>query len=313
MNNDSKSEFLDPPFQHIHDLDKGKELYSLSGMSPLKTICYISIGQIVNQIALAIESFIETIWASKAIGKDGMSAISSYAPFESITQAFGLTASFAGSCAISAMIATKKNDKEAASQVIVDLLRVCFVVGVVIPSVLCPLAEKSVLLFGTSEKIAKLGFEYILPILICTVTTCMFLAVNGFIEGEGRPILVSLVTVLASVANVAILCPLFLLGFKVGLIGAGIAKVLSRVIPCIILLTFYFKGAFTFKPKLNQVLKKFSPLTLGALKACLSQGFANLIAVIPSILIRNILGKMSVGKDNDYDSFYSFLNLSKRN
>lgn len=133
----------------------------------------------------------------------------------------------------------------------------------------------------------------------------MFLAVNGFIEGEGRPILVSLVTVLASVANVAILCPLFLLGFKVVLVGADIAKVLSRVIPCVILLTFYFKGAFTFKPKLNQVLKKFSPLTLGALKACLSQGFANLIAVIPSILIRKILGKMSVGKDNDYNDILS--------
>lgn len=48
LNDNSKSGFLDPPFQHIRDLDKGKELYSLSGMSPLKTVCYISIGLLVN-------------------------------------------------------------------------------------------------------------------------------------------------------------------------------------------------------------------------------------------------------------------------
>lgn len=297
---DTKSEYLNPPFQKVRDLDKGKEFYRLSGMNPLKTVCYFSIGPLVNQISLALESFIETIWVSKVIGKDGMSAVSSYSPFESITQAFGLTASFAGSCAISAMIATNKTDKKEANQVIVDLLRVCIIVGVVLPAVLCPLVEKSVRWFGTSEKIAKLGFKYILPVLICTFSTCMFLAVTGFIEGEGRPILFSLITVLVSVSNVAILCPLFLLGFKIGIVGAGIAKVLSRAIPLIILLIFYFKGAFTFKPKINQFIKNFSPLTMGALKACLSQGFANLIAVIPSILIRKILGKMT-NDDDEYD------------
>lgn len=302
---DRKSQYLNATFQNIHDLDKGKESYRLSSMSPLKTVCFLSIGPVINQIFLAIESFVETIWVSKAIGKDGLSAVSSYAPFDSISLAFGLTASYAGSCAISGIIATNKTDKKEASQVIVDLLRVCLIVGIIIPSVLTPLAEKTVRWFGTSEKITKLGFKYILPILICTFITCMFLALTGFIEGEGRPILFSLITVLVSVSNIAILCPLFLLGFKVGIVGAGISRVLSRAIPLVILLIFYFKGAFTFKPKFNQFIKKFSPLTMGALKACLSQGFANLIAVIPSILIRKILGKMSVEKDNNYDDIIS--------
>ncbi|KAK8839929.1 hypothetical protein M9Y10_031644 [Tritrichomonas musculus] len=305
LSDHSKSGFLNPPFQNLHDVDQGREVYRLSGMSPLKTVCYLSIGPLLNEIALAIESFVETIWISKAVGKYGMSAISLYSPFVGITQAFGLTASFAGSCAISAMIATNKTDKKEASQVIVDLLRVCLIVGIIIPCVLCPLVEKSIRWFGASEKVANLGFKYILPILICTFSTCMCLAVTGFLEGEGRPILYSLITISMSIANVAFLCPLFLLAFKTGIVGAGISKVLSRAIPCFVLLVFYFKGAFTFKPKLNQVLKKFSPLTMGALKACLSQGIANLINVIPAILVRKILGKMSVDDDDQYNSIMS--------
>lgn len=115
-----------------------------------------------------------------------------------------------------------------------------------------------------------------------------------------------------SVSNVAFLCPLFLFGFKTGIVGAGIAKVLSRAIPCVILLVFYFKGAFTFKPKLNQLLKKFSLSTKGALKACLSQGVANLIAVIPSILIRKILGKILVKSGEKFDDIVSGFQVVNR-
>ena len=293
-------------YENLHDLDRGKELYALSGLTPLPTDLYLSIGPLLNQITSIIESFIQTIWVSKAIGKEGMSAISSYMPFENISRAFGLTAACSGSNAVSGLIATNKSDKEEGSQVISDLLRVCLIIGIIIPAILCPLVEKAVKWFGASEQVVKLGFNYILPILICTFFTCIYLGITGFLEGEGRPILYTVITISTTLINIAFLCPLFLFGFNTGIVGAGLAEGLSHAISGTVLFTLYFTGAFTIKPKFNHLFKKFSPLTGSALKACLSQGTANLALCIPAILIRKLLGKLSIDEEDYTNSVTGF-------
>ena len=226
------------PYNQLRDLDGGKEIYNLSGMKPLKTVVYLSIGPLMNQITSAIESFIETIWVSKAIGIEGMTAISSYMPFENITRAFGLTTACAGSNTISGFIANNESDKEEGSQVIADLLRVCLIIGIIVPAVLCPLIQMAVKWLGASDQIVKLGYKYILPILICTFFTCSYLGITGFLEGEGRPILYTVITLVTSLANILFLCPLFLLGFETGIVGAGLAQVLSHTIQPLFYLFF---------------------------------------------------------------------------
>lgn len=277
----------------FHDPDQGRSTYRLSGMPALKTLCFLSIGPILNQLSSAAEGIIQTVWVNKAMGKNGITAMSSYMPFENICRAFGLTAACSGSNAVGGFIATNKFDKEEGSQVICDLLRVCIIIGIITPAVLCPTVKLAVRWFGASEEIVDLGYEYILPILSCTFITCFYLAFTGFLVGEGRTLFYACMTIATSLLNVLFFCPLFLLAFKTGIVGAGISTVLSQGLATIVVAIFYFTGCFTVKPEFNQFFKKFSPLTKGALKACLSQGIANLSLSIPGILIRKLVGKIA--------------------
>lgn len=295
----------------FHDPDQGLSLYHLSGMPALKTLCFLSIGPILNQVSSAIEGIIQTVWVNKAMGKTGITAISSYMPFENICRAFGLTAACSGSNAVGGFIATKKYDKEEGSQVICDLLRVCLIIGIITPAVLCPTVRLAVKWFGASEEIVNKGYEYILPILTCTFITCVYLAFTGFLVGEGRTLFYACMTIVTSLLNVVFFCPLFLLAFKMGIVGAGLSTVLSQAIATIIVSIFYFTGNFTVKPKFNQLFKKFSPLTKGALKACLSQGIANLSLSIPGILIRKLVGKSADSIETYNNSIASFHTVTR--
>ncbi|KAK8875801.1 hypothetical protein M9Y10_005976 [Tritrichomonas musculus] len=306
INNTNNNINGDPKCTQFHDPDQGKALYRLSGMPALKTVVLLSIGPILNQFFSAIEGIVQTIWVNKAMGKKGIASISSYMPFENICRAFGLTAACSGSNAVGGFIATNKYNKEEGSQVICDLLRVCIIIGIVTPAVLCPTVKMAVKWFGASEEIVNLGYKYIFPILICTFVTCIYLAYTGFLIGEGRTMLYACITIVTSIMNIAFFCPLFILGFKIGIVGAGISTVLSQGIAMIILSFFYFTGAFTVKPKFNQLFKRFSPLTKGALKACLSQGIANLSLSIPGILIRKFVGKSDKGSIYYNDSISGF-------
>lgn len=284
----------------FHDPDQGRALYRLAGMPPLQTILLLSIGPIINQFASAVESIVQTIWINRAMGNEGMASISSYMPFENICRAFGLTAACSGSNAIGGFMATNVYSKDEGSQVICDLLRVCVLIGIVTPAVLCPTVKIAVRWFGANEEIVNLGYDYILPLLVCTFVTCIYLAYTGFLIGEGRTMLYACITIVTTVANIAFFCPMALLVFKIGIVGAGISTVLSQGIAMCILSFFYFSGFFSIKPKFGQLLKKFSPLTKDALKACLSQGIANLSLSIPSIMIRKFIGKIV-----QYDQAYT--------
>ena len=268
----------------------------LAGRPPLKTVAVLSVGPIISQVSNAVFAVINTLWTSKACGDDGLAAISTYGAFDNSGRGFGFMLSIGAATQISALFGLGRSEE--ASQVCADLLRLSLVFGAFLPAVLLPSIRPCGEWFGASKRVVDLGWDYMLPLCAFATTTCMFLAVIGFLQGEGRTALYGLVNFVCLGLNGLVLDPLFLFGFKMGIRGVSIATVVSEILPTIVVLFFYYRGTFGVKLKFAELCKKFSPRTLTAVKVGLSQLIAQLSVTLPSIVLRKYVG-MAVGDEFD--------------
>lgn len=270
----------------------------LGGYPPLKTIFRLILGPILSQVTNALYGVITTIWVSKAIGTDGMSAISMMNAFDNIGRSFGFFLAIAAATQISFLYG--KGQSEEAGQVVTDLIRLSFVCGAFISAVLIPIMKPIAVWYGADDHIVQLGFDYILPLNIFAFNSCLFIAAGGFLQGEGRTFLFGMSNVVCLVLNMACFNPLFLFVFKMGIRGASVATVVSEFIPAIIILALFYCHKFGIKPSFNQFCHKFSSRTWPALKVGCSSLIAQLSICIPSVVVRKYMG---LACDNDQQRF----------
>lgn len=190
----------------------------LGGSSPLKTLFRLSVGPFLSQVTNKLYGIITSIWISKACGDDGLSAVSTLNAFDGIGRAFGFFLAIAAVTQISYLYGKGKSQE--ASQVIADLIRMSFICGAIVAAVLLPVFKPCSRWFGSNETIVDLGFKYMELLAIFSFNTCLFLSAGGCLQGEGRTFLFGISNVACLVLNMCVFNPIFLFGFKTGIIGA---------------------------------------------------------------------------------------------
>jgi Na+-driven multidrug efflux pump len=212
---------------------KKDEHWRLGGRPRLKTIMALSIGPLMAQATTGVYGIVDTIWVSKAIGEIGMTAISTYSAFDGLARSFGFFLSAAAASQISALFGL--NEGNEAAQVMADLIRVCLCFGVLIPGVFLPLTKPLARWIGAGDEVVRIGWDYMLPLLVCSVTTCMFMCAGGCLQGEGRSFLFAMMNLISTVLNGVILNPLLMLAIKLGIRGCAFATIISEIIPLTII------------------------------------------------------------------------------
>lgn len=274
----------------------------LGGHKPLITLFRLIIGPLLSQGTNALYGIITTIWISKAIGDDGLSAVSMMQAFDNIGRSFGFFLAMAAATQISFLYG--KGKSEEAGQIIADLIRTSFICGAIVCAILLPILKPITRWFGASETIVQLGFDYMLPLTAFSFNSCLFIAAGGFLQGEGRTFLFGMSNVVCLVLNMAVLNPIFLFCFKLGIIGASSATVISEFLPGITIIILFYCHKFGVKPTFRQFCQKYSPNTLPALKVGFSTLIAQLSMSIPSVIIRKYMG---LACDNDQQKFANIM------
>lgn len=282
----------------------------LGGHAPLVTLFRLCVGPLLSQVTNALFGIITTIWISKACGTDGLSAVSMMNAFDGIGRSFGFFLAIAASTQISFLFGKGRSSE--AGQIIADLIRMSFVCGAFTAAVLIPILRPISVWFGADETIIQLGIKYMLPLNICAFSSCLFIASGGFLQGEGRTFLFGMSNVTCLVLNMAILDPIFLFVFKMGISGASTATIFSELVPMSIIITLFYCHKFGVKPELNQLLKKFSPNTWPALKVGFSSLIAQLSGSIPSIVVRKYMGLAAGNNPEDFANVMAGFNAAIR-
>lgn len=286
-----------------------EEIYRLAGRKPLITILNLMVGPVISQVTGALYGIINSIWVSKKLGEQGLSAVATEITFEGIGRAFGFFLMIAGSTKISQLFGRKQFDD--ATQVACDLMRLTIVCGIIVPVVILPSHDPMCKWFKASKQTMEWGFQYILPLCACSVLTCLNLCCQGFLQAEGRTMLIGFIDLVALVVACGGICPLLLFGLNVGICSASVSTICADAVPGIVLCILYFRGKFGIKLNWRQLFKPFSKHTWPALVVGLSQLVSNLSACIPGIPIRNLIGR-SCGDDHIYDLAMASFNVCCR-
>ncbi|EAY03031.1 hypothetical protein TVAG_143310 [Trichomonas vaginalis G3] len=274
------------------------EIYRLAGSPPLITILKLMIGPLCSQITSAMYGIINSIWISKYLGDIGMAAVATDIAWEGIARGFGLFLLCAGSTQISALFG--KGQFVEAEQVICDILRTALICGMIVPCILLPINKPCSKWYGANKETIESAFQYILPQCAGNCFTCIFLGCCGFLQAEGRTLLVGIIDLVSLGVGMGVLNPLFLGTFKFGVRGPSISTIIADGVPGVTLTILYFCGVFSVKPKLSGLLKPFSGHTYKALVVGSSQLMSQISINLPGIIVRKLIGQ-SVSSPAEYD------------
>lgn len=285
------------------------EIYRLAGRPPLKTLLLLSIGPLCSQITSVLYGIINTIWISKYVGEVGMSAVAIDVVWELTGRAFGLFISIAASTQISALFGRKQF--EVCEQVACDLYRVALICGCIVPAILIPINKPFSRWFKASDAAIQQAYDYIIPQAAGNVLTCIFYTNIGFLQAEGRTLLVGIIDIVSLGCGMGILNPIFLGVLKTGIAGPSYSTIIADGVPGIILTILYFCGKFGVKPKLRGLIKPFSKNTLQGLLVGSSMLISQISISVPAIFLRRLMGA-SISNPNDYDVFMAGFNVVYR-
>jgi Na+-driven multidrug efflux pump len=126
--------------------------------------------------------------------------------------------SVAASIQLSSMFAQKKHTR--ASRVIADLLRVCLLIGILVPAVLLPVSKPLMRWLApdeSSEENIHEGFTYLAIMFGGAFVTCVYYLLCGCLETEGRTVWYNCIQLMSTTLNQGIFNPIFIVVLKMGI------------------------------------------------------------------------------------------------
>lgn len=282
----------------------GRDVSRLTKRTPLMTILVLMIGPLCSQLTSTLYGIINTIWISKYVGEVGMAAVATDIAWEGVARAFGLFLSIAGSSQISALFGQEKFEE--CNQVACDLYRVSIILGLIVPAILIPINKPFSRWFKANEETVDMAFWYIIPQAAGNVFTCIFFTNVGFLQAEGRTLLVGIIDIISLGVGMGVLNPIFLAVLKTGVIGPSISTIIADAVPGIVLTILFFKGKFVVKPTLKGLISPFSKATFQALTVGSSQLIALVSTLVPGIILRRLIGLSLPNKDEYSQAMAAF-------
>ena len=278
----------DMPLVATVEGEKDEESIRLGGKPPLKTLFSLLVGPLLSQFTNSVYGLVVSLWVSKSHGNFGLQVLASIFLFDYITFSFGEFLLVSVSTKMSYLFGRRL--AKDASQVVVDLFRLCFVLGAFLPAALLPCVKVIVRwLTDNDEDIANEAFKYMLPLLCASASELNYLLGIGVLQGEGRTLISGSIQITSLLMNMFVFNPLFLFKFKLGVWSAALSTVISEGIPGIILTTLIFSGKFTLKFNCKMFTSKPSKHSYSALKIGFASFIMNLSSAIPEFAMQKFV------------------------
>lgn len=281
---------------HTDDEYSSSDIFETVG--ELKSLILLSLGPFVAQLSQGFYGLVNTIWVARALGNDGVAAIGASAVVEFVPFAVSAFLSTCMSAQVSYLFG--KGSKGECTQLYIDFLRIAIIIGLILPIILLPIAQPLIKWFGASHDIARMGFEYMIPLSAGSSFTFVFFMNCGLLQAEGHTFLYAFAQ-MGAFALYMLLNPLFLLYFKLPIWGTSLASVISNSIPGVVLTILVFRGKFELKPKLNMIIKGFTHETLEGIKSGISTLFEEISLNLPLILMQKYIS-ISANAVGEYTS-----------
>ena len=198
------------------------------GTRPVGSLLFqYAMPAIVAMVASSLYNMVDSIFIGQGVGPLAISGLAVTFPFMNLSAAFGAAIGVGASTFLSVKLGQR--DYDIANRILGNAVMLNILVGIVF-GVLCLLFLDPILkFFGASELTLPYAREYMQIILVGNAITHLYLGQNALLRSAGKPHVAMYITIFTVVLN-AILDPLFIYTFDMGIRGAAYATILSQIV-----------------------------------------------------------------------------------
>ena len=192
-----------------------------------KLLTQYAIPAIIAQIAASLYNLIDRAFIGHIpnVGTDAISGLTNTFPFMNLSVAFGAMIGVGGATLLSVRLGQR--DYDSAKNILGNLVTLNIIVGVLFAAVSFMFIDEILLFFGASENTLPYARDYMVVILLGNVVTHLYFGINAALRSAGHPQQAMTATIMTVIIN-ALLTPLFIFVFGMGIRGAALATILAQ-------------------------------------------------------------------------------------
>ncbi|MBQ5888136.1 MAG: MATE family efflux transporter [Bacteroidaceae bacterium] len=194
-----------------------------------KLLMQYAIPAIIAQIAASLYNLTDRAFIGHMpdVGKEAISGLTNTFPFMNLSVAFGAMVGVGGATLLSVRLGQR--DYTSAKNILGNLVTLNVIVGFLFAVVSFLFIDEILLFFGASENTLPYASDYMEVVLAGNIITHLYFGINASLRSSGHPKQAMVATIMTVVMN-AVLTPLFIFGFGMGIRGAALATILAQAI-----------------------------------------------------------------------------------
>ena len=250
---------------------------------------------IVAMVASSLYNMVDSIFIGQGVGPLAISGLAITFPFMNLSAAFGAAIGVGASTFLSVKLGQR--DYEIANRILGNTVMLNIIIGIGFGVLSLLFLAPILRFFGASEATLPYAEQYMEIILVGNAITHLYFGQNAVLRSAGKPRMAMYITIFTVVLN-AVLDPLFIYVFHLGIRGAAYATVLSQIVA----LCWQWSLFSNKKELLHFEYDKFrieSPIVKNIISIGISPFSMNACACLVVIFINNSLvnygGDMAVG------------------
>ena len=270
---------------------KDSAIRSFQNDSVSKIVISNSIPALIAMMMVMVYNLADTFFLGLTHEDLQVTAVSFATPLFMIFMSLGTLFGVGGTSVISRALGEGK--KERAKNASSFCMWACVVVGGIMMAVLWIFLGDVTKMLGASEESVGLTKDYLRIAIGCGVFSMISNCFSSIVRTEGEAMKAMTGTLIGNLLNL-ILDPIFILGFKWGVVGAAVATVIGNAVAAGYYILYFVNGksSLSIHPKHFKMKNK---ILSGVLSVGLSASLANLLVSVSSIVVNSQLSNYDDG------------------
>lgn len=203
-----------------------------------KLLKMYAVPGIIAQTAASLYNMVDSIYIGHipGVGSAAISGLAVTFPLMNLATAMGTLVGVGATTLISVLLGQKNYDT--ARRVLSNVLSLNLIIGALFSGVTLAFLDPILRFFGASDVTLPFARDYMLIILVGNVFTHLYFGFNGLIRASGHPKTAMGLTLFTVISN-AVLDPVFIFVFEMGIRGAALATVICQMAALVYTMKFF--------------------------------------------------------------------------
>jgi len=225
---------------------------------------------------------ISTIFVGHYVGPEGIGGLSIVFPLQMLAMGFGMMVGIGGASLISRQLGAGKNID--AERTLGNGFTVSIILYVIVAIAVLPFMDFWLRLIGASDVVLPYAKDYLVFIIAGSLFSILAMALLSFARAEGNARVGMTAMILGAALSIA-LSALFIIVFDWGVMGAGLATMISQFVSMAYLLAYYLTNSSYLKFRFSnlrpdfKILKDMFAIGIGAFTQTIATSLSMMILI----------------------------------